>query len=139
MYVRDISICKGHYKTLYVQCNVENRQGKYAVIQCCCKSHYRKTHNNDCIKPRIEMTDLELKQQDVIDSLTDDQFAKLVQAKDIKRFDLLSKVQKSAFLAQIPVLIDNCILEWQIKQEAIHNDCKCEKVGIFVFLIAIFR
>ena len=50
------------------------------------------------------MTDLELKQQDVIDSLTDDQFAKLVQAKDIKRFDLLSKAQKSAFLVQIPVL-----------------------------------
>ena len=84
------------------------------------------------------MTDLELKQQDVIDSLTDDQFAKLVQAKDIERFDLLSEVQKSAFLAQIPVLIDNCILERQIKQEAIHNDRKSEKVSIFVFHIAIF-
>ena len=97
MYIRDISICKGHYKTLYIQCNVENRQGKYAVIQCCCKSHYTKMHNNVCIKCRIEMTDLELKQQEVIDSLTDEQFAKLVQAKDSKRFDLLSKVQKTAF------------------------------------------
>ena len=58
-------------------------------------------HNNDRIKLRIEMTDLELKQQEVIDSLTDEQFAKLVQAKDSERFDLLCEGQKSAFLAQI--------------------------------------
>ena len=94
--------------------------------------------HSDQSKLRIMwMTLLEQRQQKAINSLTDDQFAKLTDAKAAKRFDLLAEEHKALFMETIPKLIKKRIQDRKIKKKMIDDDHELERVSFFVLLIVI--